>query len=303
MKKKIITGIILSAMVISNAAVFAAESGPILTSAPAAEEALIGVPEITVDKEIVDLSKIHLSQYIFEENGNVMVPLRAVAETMGFTVSWDEEKQAITVGDNEWEAVLYIGIDSYVGESKIALGMSTPQSYGAAPQLVEGTTFVPAKMFEIMGYTYQSVGQFVDFKKIETAEENVEIPNPIVVYENIEAAKKALSFTPATPSVLPAGYELREVSSIGKDCLQIVYTNNDDNDILYRTAKGTGDISGDYNTYKMNKEVHVGALSVTLRGNAKISNATWQNSEFTFSVSSDVELEEAEIVHIIKNVK
>lgn len=70
MNKKIISGILVSAMVLSNAAVFAAESETmVIAPAPAAEETLDGVQTITVNNEAVVFSGTNLSQYIFEENG------------------------------------------------------------------------------------------------------------------------------------------------------------------------------------------------------------------------------------------
>lgn len=111
---------------------------------------------------------------------NTMVPLRAVAEKMGYTVDWDGEKQAVTVGNDTWEIVLHIGLDSYVGVTKIkdAVGMTAPQSYGTAPKIIEDTTFVPAKMFELMGYQYSTIGQFVNFEDMRNP---VQIPSPFAV--------------------------------------------------------------------------------------------------------------------------
>ncbi len=304
MHKKMILGVILSAMVLSNAAVFAAEGAPMAT-APAPEEVLVGIQTITVNNEAVDFSGANLSQYIFEENGNVMVPVRAVAEKMGFTVGWDGENQAVTVGDETWEVMAYIGLDNYVGVSKTAIGMTAPQSYGAAPQLIEDTTFVPAKMFSLLDYTYHAVGQFVNFKKIDAAEEEnaVQIPNPFVPYESLADVKEVLSFEPVVPSVLPAGFAQSEITSTGSDFLQIVYTDSSDNRIVYRMAKGSEDISGDYNTYTINKEVKIGDLTVTMRGNDNISGAVWVDGEFTYCILSDVALEESEVIRLIENLK
>ena len=234
-----------------------------------------------------------------------MVPVRAVAEKMGFTVGWDADNQAVTVGDETWEVMAYIGLDNYVGVSKTAIGMTAPQSYGSAPQLIEDTTFVPAKMFELMGYTYHAVGQFVDFEKIGAAEDenNVQIPNPFVSYESLADVKEVLSFDPVVPSALPAGFEQSEITSTGSDFLQIVYADGSDNRIVYRMAKGSEDISGDYNTYKNNKEVKFGDLTVTMRGNDNVSSAVWVDGGFAFSVSSDIEMEEAGVISMIESMK
>ena len=86
MKKHIITSVILAAMVIGTSSALAADTEPMVIGATipeegfSASELLIGVPQITVGGETVDLSKTNLSQYIFAENGNTMVPLRVVAE-------------------------------------------------------------------------------------------------------------------------------------------------------------------------------------------------------------------------------
>lgn len=130
---------------------------------------ILGMQQITVNGEAVDFTKSNLSQYIYDENGVVMVPLRAVAEKMGFTVEWNGENRSVSVEDKDWKTLLYIGEDSYVGVTKIegAVGMTAPQSYSAAPTLIENTTFVPAKMFELMYYSVRSIGQFVDFSNTD----------------------------------------------------------------------------------------------------------------------------------------
>lgn len=163
--KKFLMGLTMCSVITmtSFTALAAQNESNTIVPAYAEDEIIVGTPQIAVDGEAIDLSKNNLSQYIFDINGNVMVPLRAVAEKMGFAVEWDN--QSVTVSTDEWEIQMYIGEDNYVGISKNAIGMTAPQSYGAAPQLFEGTTFVPAKMFELMGYKYYSVGQFVDFTK------------------------------------------------------------------------------------------------------------------------------------------
>lgn len=104
MKKNMIIGLAICAvMTATSLTALAAENDPILIApAPAAEETAVGTSQITVNGEAIDFSRSSLSQYIFEENGNIMVPIRAVAEKMGFTVGWDGENQAVTVGDDDW---------------------------------------------------------------------------------------------------------------------------------------------------------------------------------------------------------
>ena len=295
MKNAIISLTICAIMTATSLTALAAEKEPMLiASAPTADEMVIGSPQITVNGEAIDFSKSNLSQYIFETNGNTMVPLRAVAEKMGYAVDWDGENQAVTVGNDDWEVRAYIGEDLYSGVSKRAIGAAAPQNYGAAPQLIEDTTFVPAKMFELVGYNYNSVGQFVDFTKA-VEENNVQIPNPFVPYENIDTAKSALTFNPSVPSYIPSGYKTEEITVVGNDFLQIIYINDSDEIIYYRTAVGNEDISGDYNIYTNTKMIKVGDLEVTARGNENISVAVWNAGDLTYSIQSDRELSEKEI--------
>lgn len=390
MKKNTIIGLSLCAvMAVGSITALAAESEPLLISpAPAESETIIGTPQITVNGNAIDLSKSNLSQYIFETNGNVMVPLRAVAEKMGYTVSWDGENYAFIAENDDWKVTAYIGADLYYGVTKIkdAVGMTAPLSYGAAPQLMDGRTFVPAKMFELMGYSCNSVGQFVDFTNIHTIidkdgreysndtliisvaadakesdilnlfkakglevinkmdnlkmytvkleksmtademdaliaeleksecilaankdyimhlDETTEIPNPFVAYESLDAAQKALSFTPFVPSHTPSGYDTDEITVVDNNFLQVIYRNDSDKTICYRTAVGNDDISGDYNIYANKKEIKVGDLNVTVRGNDGIAVAVWNNGDLTYSIQSDKELSEKEIIDIIQSL-
>ena len=197
MKKNMIIGLSLCAvMMLGSTAALAAESEPMLISpAPTENETIIGTPQITVNGDVVDLSNSNLSQYIFEANGNVMVPLRAVAEKMGYTVSWDSENNAFIAEDNEWKVNACIDEDLYYGVTKIedAVGMTAPLSYGTAPQLVDGKTFVPAKMFELMGYNFNSVGQFVEFTNRHTItdKDGNEYSNDILIISVAADAKES----------------------------------------------------------------------------------------------------------------
>lgn len=86
---------------------------------------------------LVNGNVVHaLSSYV-KEDKTVMVPLRAVAEALGYEVTWLEESQTVMVG----KASLVIGKDAY------AFARMAPQSLGAAPELREGRTFVPMEFF------------------------------------------------------------------------------------------------------------------------------------------------------------
>lgn len=278
-----------------------ADEPMVISPAPAENEVIVGKQQIIINGEKVDLDKTNLSQYIYSKNGNTMVPLRAVAEKMGYVVEWNEEKQAVTVGNDTWEIILYIGDDSYVGVTKIkdAVGMTAPQSYGVAPETVEDCTFVPAKMFELMDYKYSSVGQYVDFEKEDNS---TQIPNPFTEYKSVEDAKAAVSFDAVLPTKLPDGYKLASASTMGNDLLQVFYEKGE-SEIIYRVAVGGDDISGDYNVYDTIENEKIKDSKVELRGNeTKCSSAVWSDVESAYSVNSEKGIEKAEMTKIIESV-
>lgn len=299
--KKLVKAMLVCGMITSMTAAVQADEPTVISPAPNAEEVLVGQQQIRVDGENVDLSKLDISTYIYSKNDNVMVPLRAVAEKMGCSVAWDAEKQAVTVGDDEWKIVLNIGEDSYYGVTKIkdAVGMTAPQTYGVSPEIVEDRTFVPAKMFELMGYTYNSVGQYVDFEK---AGGQTQIPNPFTEYETIDEALKAVNFNALYPANAPEGYEVSDIFVMSGELLQIVYKNAD-NEIIYRTQKGTGDISGDYNTFKSTQVLKVGDITASVRTSDNGMSVIWTSNGLTYSVYSDKALTNESISPIISSVK
>lgn len=299
--KKLVKAMLVCGMITSMTAAVQADEPMVISPAPNAEEVLVGQQQIRVDGENVDLSKLDLSTYIYSKNDNVMVPLRAVAEKMGCSVAWDAEKQAVTVGDDEWEIVLNIGEDSYYGVTKIkdAVGMTAPQTYGVSPEIVEDRTFVPAKMFELMGYTYNSVGQYVDFEK---AGGQTQIPNPFTEYKTIDEALKAVNFNALYPVNVPEGYEVSDIFVMSGEMLQIVYKNAD-NEIMYRTQKGTEDISGDYNTFKSTQALKVGDITASVRTSDNGMSVIWTSNGLTYSVYSDKALTNENISSIISSIK
>jgi len=294
-------------MVFGSSSAFAADTDlPVLiSSAPSAEETIVGVPQISVDGNAVDLSKLNVSQYMYTENDNTLVPLRAVAEKMGYKVDWNEADNSVSVNNDEWEVVLEIGVDSYFGVTKIkdAVGMTAPQTYGTAPKIIDDTTYVPAKMFELMGYDFSSVGQYASFTKAGANDNNaVQIPNPLVEYKTVDEAKNTLSFDAPVPTFVPDGYKIDYVGTIAGETLQIFYKNGK-NEIVFRAAKGSDDISGDYNVYKNTKTVSVNGTDAKYRENGETSGAVWTKDGLTFSVYADTVISEKDASDIIASVK
>lgn len=108
----------------------------------------------------------------------------------------------------------------------------------------------------------------------------VGMPNPIHEFPTIDEAAKYMNITPQLPKVLPVGYNIESVSTIEKDVLQVVYVYQAGEDatrnqaagkrIVYRVANTTGDISGDYNDYRVTATEKVNGTKVTFKGGEKM---------------------------------
>ena len=108
----------------------------------------------------------------------------------------------------------------------------------------------------------------------------VGMANPIHEFSTIDEAAKYMNITPQLPKVLPVGYNIESVSTIEKDVLQVVYVYQVGEDatrnqaagkrIVYRVANTTGDISGDYNDYRVTATEKVDGTKVTFKGGEKM---------------------------------
>lgn len=83
---------------------------------------------------------------VFDQNGNTMIPLRKVFETLGFTVTWNAENQAVDIISDTIKSSVQIGSDSYAGANDSAV----PSQYGAAPTIVNDRTYVPADFLNLI---------------------------------------------------------------------------------------------------------------------------------------------------------
>lgn len=88
------------------------------------------------------------------QNGVAVVPVRAAAEALGCTVSYEQKdgKEYVTIENETRSMTLEIGTDNYVSTTKIenATGMTSPAQYGVAPYIVDGTTYAAADLFKAL---------------------------------------------------------------------------------------------------------------------------------------------------------
>jgi len=72
----------------------------------------------------------------------IMVPIRAVAEALGYEVYWDAEQYGVRLG---------VAINIWIGNSEVHIARMAPQTISAAPVLINGFTYVPLDFFRLIG--------------------------------------------------------------------------------------------------------------------------------------------------------
>ena len=85
-------------------------------------------------------------------NGTVMMPLRSVAESLGYTVTWVAESRSVELTRGAHFITMSIDEDAY------AFSRRAPQSLGMAPTLVGDSTYVPMNFVEeiLSGWYYEN---------------------------------------------------------------------------------------------------------------------------------------------------
>lgn len=134
---------------------------------------------ITVNGKNIDKTYI--------ENGGVkMIPLRAVCESLGFTVDWDGEARKIEISKLPMYITCSPDKDGYT------FAKTAPQLLGTAPVLKDGTTYVPVSFIsEIMEGSVENG----DDLKISLSDVAVEPENAAASVYITEINKEAKSIT------------------------------------------------------------------------------------------------------------
>ncbi|MCL2772328.1 MAG: copper amine oxidase N-terminal domain-containing protein [Oscillospiraceae bacterium] len=79
------------------------------------------------------------------DNGVVMIPLRAIAESAGLTVEWFDDTKTVQVGKS---------LSFVIGKDQYAFNKMTPVSLGTAPVIKDDKTFVPIDLLTFIGANY-----------------------------------------------------------------------------------------------------------------------------------------------------
>jgi len=137
-------------------------TGPLLIDPPEIESPIITlpapIPDDMIDASgwpiIVNNNPITAPAAFRSADGRLMIPLRAVAEALGYSVNWDANLRSVRLG---------VAVQTWIGNTEIQVGRMAPQTISTAPVLVDGTTFVPIDFFRAIGVNnaYAFEGQIV----------------------------------------------------------------------------------------------------------------------------------------------
>lgn len=239
-------------------------------------------------------------------NGCTMAPVRAIAEALGFKVTWNADR-SININNGEMQSDLRIGDNSYVVYTAVEgmAGMSAPFSLGSAPIIKNNTAYVPIDLFvPLFGNdpaTVKTSGDIITINPDAKTEDgdSSQIPNLLTAHDSLAELAKAVGFDIKAPTV-PVGYEADAYIDISGELAEVFYVKGDDT-LVYRVSRGEGDNSGDYNTYSNKKTVDVNGVLVELRGNDKVNVAVWSNGGFAHSVLSEQGIAEADVIAAVNS--
>ncbi|WP_085832284.1 DUF4367 domain-containing protein [Clostridium merdae] len=129
--------------------------------------------------------------------------------------------------------------------------------------------------------------------------DNVKTPNPFAPAKTLEDTEKLALFSVTLPEKMPEGYSQKSIDGIEKELIQFTFSNGE-NSIVMRKAKGSEDISGDYNEYSEKKTLTVGDVSVAIKGKDGMVNvATWVNDKFSYSITADKGLDTKTLGYLV----
>lgn len=231
-------------------------------------------------------------RYPIEVNGEsvdalacVMVPLRAVAEPLGFTVTWDNG--GVLVDNGTIHTRVTIGVDQYVitTSKEDLVGMSAPFSLGAAPYVVDGVTYVPLGLFNaLLGNREGAVA--LEDNTVVIRSGDTELANPFVSCTTLEEAEQIAGFTLDLPAQTPSWVNKTTIRAVDSALIEVTY-GGQGRVLTVRKGAGGEDISGDYTVYERQETVTADGCQVTIKGtDDQAAVAVWTRGSYTYAVSA-----------------
>ena len=124
--------------------------------------------------------------------------------------------------------------------------------------------------------------------------------------KNLDEASKIAGFSLEVPETYE-DYKKQVIQAIEDDMIEVIYydENSEHEGLRIRKAKGTDDISGDYNEYKDVETVKVGDFEIIEKGSeGNISVATWNDGTYSYAIDvAEASLTKDTIANLVSNIK
>ena len=137
-------------------------------------------------------------------------------------------------------------------------------------------------------------------------EQDYGVPNPYEIVDTLDEASKIAGFNLSVPATY-GDYKKQVIQAIEDDMIEVIYfeEESENEGLRIRKAKGTDDISGDYNEYKNVETVKVGDYDVTEKSDGgNILVVTWTDGTFSYAIDTDrAELSKEDVTNLISNIK
>lgn len=245
----------------------------------------------------------------------LMVPLREVAEHLGFKVTWDKGKTLVDTGRRH--TTVTVGEDAYVIASDKKGEAAKTVSLGIPPALKQNVTYVPVTLFRPLLGDDAAVIEVKDgtlslFEKAPAAETDKEGPkktetsttlaNPFEDFDTLSAAEESAGFSMTLPET--RSNDAAVYRAIQGKLLEVIYTKEGTEQMRIRKGSDAGDVSGDYSTYPTIKTIIVDGIAVRMKGQSNLMNlAAWEDGEYSYSIHTDRAVTIGDMMNLVRAVK
>lgn len=128
------------------------------------------------------------------------------------------------------------------------------------------------------------------------------MPNPFTDFNTLAEAEKQTGFYITLPDAIGSSNN-KIYRAMNDEMLEVIYVNGEDETGRIRKARGSEDISGDYNEYAETETVSVGGIDVLLKGDAGLVKlAVWTNDGYAYYVSSEAGMTADEMMALVSAV-
>lgn len=147
-------------------------------------------------------------------------------------------------------------------------------------------------------------GNMAGENKEAAGDESMRLPNPFIEVGSLEEAEELAGFSLKTAEKV-GNYERQSISVMEGEMIQVLYQNDaGEEGLRVRKGLGEGDLSGDYNSYKLDEEVEQDGVKIRLRGDGpRIFAASWTKGAYSYAIDlSDAELDRENVLQLISEI-